>query len=57
MGGINQDDKLSTTYVRISAAHMLTPSIQVQAVIGRDVEVEQGFMEKSRLNLRLAKLF
>ncbi|RMQ70523.1 putative phenylacetaldoxime dehydratase [Pseudomonas syringae pv. tomato] len=57
VGGINQDDKLSTTYVRISAAHMLTPSIQVQAVIGRDVEVEQGFMEKSRLNLRLAKLF
>lgn len=57
MGGINQDDRLSTTYVRISATHMLTTSVQIQAVIGRDVEVEQGFMEKSRLNLRLAKLF
>nr|WP_247904284.1 phenylacetaldoxime dehydratase family protein [Pseudomonas syringae group genomosp. 3] len=57
VGGINQDDRLSTTYVRISATHMLTTSVQIQAVIGRDVEVEQGFMEKSRLNLRLAKLF
>ncbi|WP_024676552.1 transporter [Pseudomonas syringae] len=57
VGGIDQDDRLGTAYIRMSATHMLTPSIQVQAVIGRDVEVEQGFMEKSRLNLRLAKLF
>ncbi|KWS14475.1 transporter [Pseudomonas syringae] len=57
VGGVNQDDQLSTTYLRVSATHMLTPSIQVQAVLGRDVEVEEGFQEKSRLNLRLAKLF
>ncbi|MDF5893907.1 transporter [Pseudomonas syringae pv. syringae] len=57
VGGVNQDDQLSTTYLRVSATHMLTPSIQVQAVLGRDVEVEEGFREKSRLNLRLAKLF
>ncbi|RMN53250.1 Putative MetA-pathway of phenol degradation [Pseudomonas syringae] len=43
VGGINQDDRLSTTYIRMSATHMLTTSVQIQAVIGRDVEVEQGF--------------
>ncbi|MCJ2373989.1 transporter [Pseudomonas sp. RGM3321] len=57
VGGVNQDDQLSTTYLRVSATHMLTPSIQVQAVLGKDVEVEEGFREKARLNLRLAKLF
>ncbi|KAA8693857.1 Uncharacterized protein ALO80_04244 [Pseudomonas caricapapayae] len=57
VAGLNQNDQLNTTYIRLSATHMLAPSIQVQAVLGRDLEVEEGFKEKLRLNLRLAKLF
>ncbi|WP_407316101.1 transporter [Pseudomonas sp. nanlin1] len=55
--GTRQDDALSSTYVRLSLTHWLTPSVQVQAVLGRDLDVEQGFKENARLNLRLAKLF
>ncbi|CZT26474.1 transporter [Pseudomonas cerasi] len=57
VGGVSQDDRLSTAYLRLSATHMLTPTIQVQAVLGKDLEVEEGFREKARLNLRLAILF
>lgn len=54
---VDQDDALGTRYVRFSATHFVTPTVQVQAVLGKDLEVEQGFKEKARLNLRLAKLF
>lgn len=48
---------MGTTYLRLSATHMLTSTVQVQAELGRDIEVEQGFKEQARFNLRLAKLF
>lgn len=54
---VNQDDRLGSSYLRFSATHMLTASLQCQVEIGRDVQVDQGFKEKARLNLRLAKLF
>lgn len=57
VSGDDQDDRLGSTYVRFSATQMLTPSVQIQAVLGRDVEVEQGFKEGARLNVRIAKLF
>lgn len=55
--GVTLDDRTDTTYVRAMATHMLTQTVQMQVEVGRDVEVEQGFKEKARLNLRLAKLF
>ncbi|MBD8496146.1 transporter [Pseudomonas syringae] len=57
LDNVDQDDALGTQYIRFSATHMLTQTVQVQAVLGKDLEVEQGFKEKARLNLRLAKLF
>ena len=57
VAGANQDDRLGTTYLRLSLTQMLTPSVQLQAELGRDIEVEQGFKEQARINLRLAKLF
>jgi hypothetical protein len=39
------------------ATQMLTPSVQMQVEAGRDIEVEQGFKEQARINLRVAKLF
>ncbi|RAI70849.1 transporter [Pseudomonas fluorescens] len=57
VNGINLDDRTNTTYVRVMVNQMLTPSVQVQVEAGRDIEVEQGFKENARINLRLAKLF
>ncbi|WP_080693564.1 transporter [Pseudomonas chlororaphis] len=57
VNGIDQDDRADTTYVRVMATQMLTPSVQMQIDAGRDINVEQGFKEKARINLRLAKLF
>lgn len=54
---VSLDDRTETTYVRAMVTHMLTQTVQMQVEVGRDVEVEQGFKEKARLNLRLAKLF
>ena len=57
VAGVDQDDTTDTTYARVMVTHMLTASLQMQVEAGRDLEVEQGFKEKARLNLRLAKLF
>lgn len=55
--GVRQDDELGTTYARLSLTHWLQPTFQVQAQLGRDLNVEQGFKEDLRINLRIAKLF
>lgn len=57
VNGIDQDDRTGTTYARVMATQMLTPSVQMQVEAGRDIEVEQGFKEQARINLRVAKLF
>lgn len=57
VSGVNQDDCLNSTYLRLSATQMLSATVQFQAELGRDIKVEQGFKEQVRLNLRLAKLF
>lgn len=55
--GIDQHDRLSTSYGRLTVTHFIEPTLQVQAQLGRDFEVEQGFEERARLNLRLLKVF
>ncbi|RTY78725.1 transporter [Pseudomonas veronii] len=55
--GIDQHDGLSTSYGRLTVTHFIEPTLQIQAQLGKDIEVEQGFKEGTRLNLRLLKLF
>lgn len=55
--GISQDDRLDSTYVRISASHFITPAVQVQFSGGRDIAVEQGFRQDTNISLRLGYLF
>ncbi|WP_162896375.1 transporter [Lonsdalea britannica] len=57
VGGVNQRDRLNTTYARISASHFFTPSVQLQAVLGRDLDVKQGFKQDLNATLRLGVLF
>ncbi|MCV9878538.1 transporter [Brenneria izbisi] len=55
--GADQNDALRTTYARLTATYFITPTLQVQAQVGRDLHVSQGFEEDRRFNLRLATLF
>ncbi|SDI21555.1 Uncharacterized conserved protein [Pseudomonas flavescens] len=55
--GVDQDDRLASSYLRLTIAHFIEPTLQVQLQWGKDVSVEQGFEERSRVNLRLTKLF
>jgi len=57
VGGIAQNDRLKTTYGRLSAMHMIDQTTQLQLQLGKDLSVENGVKEKSRINLRVAKFF
>jgi hypothetical protein len=55
--GVDQHDGVATSYGRLTVTHFIEPSLQIQAQIGKDIEVEQGFKEGARLNLRILKVF
>ena len=55
--GVDQHDGLSTSYGRFTLTHFIDPTLQLQAQLGRDIQVEQGFKEGARLNLRVLKVF
>lgn len=55
--GAPQGQGLRTSYGRVALAHFLTPTLQLQTKLGRDLAVRQGFKEDYRLELRLATFF
>lgn len=55
--GAPQGQGLRTSYGRVALAHFLTPTLQLQTKLGRDLDVHQGFKEDYRLELRLATIF
>jgi hypothetical protein len=57
VNGAEQNDKLKTQYVRLTATHFVNQTLQLQAQLGKDVSVENGPKERSRLNLRLVAIF
>jgi hypothetical protein len=57
VNGVAQNDKLKTTYARLTATHFFDQTTQMQAQLGQDVSVENGLKEKARINLRFAKIF
>jgi len=57
VNGLAQNDKLKTTYARLTATHFIDQATQLQAQLGQDVSVENGPKEKARINLRFAKIF
>ena len=54
---VKMNDKLKTTYGRLSITHFMDRTSQLQVLIGKDLEVENGFKEDIRINLRIAKIF
>jgi hypothetical protein len=57
VNGVDQNDRLRTTYARLTATHFIDQTTQVQAQLGQDISVANGPKEKLRINLRLAKIF
>ena len=57
VNGTRQQDRLNSRYIRLSASHFLTPSVQLQIYGGRDLKVEQGFRQDSTVSIRLGVLF
>ncbi|MCD7098530.1 transporter [Stenotrophomonas sp. MMGLT7] len=54
---VDQGDRLATTYARLTLNRVFSPNFQLQAQLGRDLDVRQGFAEDARLNLRLLWAF
>jgi hypothetical protein len=57
VNGVARNDKLKTTYARLTATHFIDQTTQLQAQLGQDVSVESGLKERARINLRFAKIF
>jgi hypothetical protein len=55
--GVNQDDRMETTNVRVTARKFLTARDQFQVQLGRDLAVENGPKEDFRMNLRYVRVF
>lgn len=55
--GVHQNDALDSRYLRVSAAHFINPSIQLQVSAGRDLSVAHGFKQDRNISLRLGVLF
>ncbi|MCY0386989.1 transporter [Robbsia sp. Bb-Pol-6] len=57
LDGVDENNRLSTSYGRLGVTQFMTPTTQVQAIVGSDLSVHQGSRERLRIDLRLAKVF
>ncbi len=57
LNGVDQNDSGSITKVQFGTAAFISPTTQLLATVGRDVKVDNGFKESTRLNLRLLQVF
>jgi hypothetical protein len=57
LGGVSQNDKQATTKFAIGSGYFVGPKTQLLATYGRDLQVDNGFKENNRLNLRLLQIF
>ncbi|WP_342619312.1 transporter [Rhodoferax sp. GW822-FHT02A01] len=57
LGGVDQGNASNVTKMQLGTAVFVGPKTQVLATWGRDLNVDNGFQESSRLNLRLLQVF
>lgn len=55
--GASQNDRTSTTKLGIGGSLFIGPKTQILAIAGRDIDVDNGFKEEARLNIRILQLF
>jgi len=54
---LDMDDKPGTSKFTVGTSYFVTPSTQLMVNYGQDIEVDNGFKEDSRINLRILQLF
>ena len=57
LDGVENGTATKSDQIRLQVAKFVTPTVQVQAMLQRDVAVEGGFKEDAHVTLRLMKLF
>ncbi len=57
LGGVSRDNAAQITKFQLGTAGFLGPKTQLLGTWGRDVNVNNGFRENARINLRLLQLF
>ncbi|AEB86623.1 transporter [Alicycliphilus denitrificans] len=57
VGGVDQNNRLSTTKFNVGTAWFMKPDLQLIATYGRDIHVREGFKANNQINLRLLKLY
>jgi hypothetical protein len=57
LGGVSRHDETHVTKIQLGTAAFVGTSTQLLATWGRDVKVDNGFMESSRINLRVLQVF
>ncbi|MCM2477575.1 transporter [Rhizobium sp. CG5] len=57
LDGVANGTFTESDQVRLQAAKFLTPTLQLQGLLQRDLRVEGGFKEDARVSMRLLKLF
>lgn len=57
LDGVQQSGSSVADSYRVSAAHFLTPTLQLEGEFGQDIRVTNGAKENVRLNFRLTKVF
>ena len=57
INGASQNNRQEKSKFSLGGGYWVTPSVQVIAAYGQDINVENGFKENSRFNLRLMKAF
>lgn len=57
VNGVSLNNEITTTKAILTASTFVSPTLQVLVSVGRDLKVNNGFKESSRLNVRLLKVF
>jgi hypothetical protein len=57
LAGVSRHDEAHVTNIQLGTAAFVGTTTQLLATWGRDLKVDDGFKESSRINLRLLQLF
>lgn len=57
LDGVANGSSTESDQIRLQVAKFLTPTLQIQGLLQRDLRVEGGFKEDAHVSLRLMKLF
>jgi len=57
VNGVDSDDEARQRKISVGGSYFIRPKTQVLVALGRDLEVENGFKESARINVRLLQVF